>query len=375
MKVTVNKYLNVRVGKPSVNAPCYQYLAPGSELEVDGQSYPGDTYKDINIWYKDAADNYYWSGGVQNNFIKNQSFDYWFDLLEMIDIQKIEGGENANILILDSGINDFLPAFNTALVQPASNFAPNSNSTLSKDGDCHGTHCSGLIAARLTEYKVGVATKSKIYCGKITENGELDDSGTMKSALREFLKGNYDFDVISISQTTIADDHELQTLIQNHVDKKRIVIAAIGNDNQLSNSNKKRYPGFYDNCISVGACDKNNQLSAYTCYPSKVNIFCYGTNILSYKKDPFPQTLTGTSQSTAIVAGICALIISFLKKQRIDYDQTSVRNLLRKYSTSLEGYPNFPLIQPKLIFNKLLTFTQNENKSLQSLIDADVSIS
>src|SRR5260221_6326526 len=128
MKVTVNKYLNVRVGKPSVNAPCYQYLAPGSELEVDGQSYPGDTYKDINTWLKDATGNYYWSGGVQNNFTKDQSLDYWFDLLEMIDVQKIEEGENANILILDSGINNFLPALNTALIQPAINFVPNSNS-------------------------------------------------------------------------------------------------------------------------------------------------------------------------------------------------------------------------------------------------------
>ena len=69
MKVTVkDNYLNVRVGKPSVNAPCYQYIAPGSIIDVDGKLYKGDKYGDsnIDIWYKDALGNYYWSGGLNN---------------------------------------------------------------------------------------------------------------------------------------------------------------------------------------------------------------------------------------------------------------------------------------------------------------------
>ena len=70
MKVTVKVFLNVRVGKPSVNAPCYQYLAPGTELEVDGNLYPGDKFEGIDTWLKDEAGNYYWSGGVNYNPIQ-----------------------------------------------------------------------------------------------------------------------------------------------------------------------------------------------------------------------------------------------------------------------------------------------------------------
>ena len=66
MKVLVKHFLNVRAGKPSVNAPCYQYLAPGSEVEVDGKLYKGDQFEGINTWLKDDVDNYYWSGGVEN---------------------------------------------------------------------------------------------------------------------------------------------------------------------------------------------------------------------------------------------------------------------------------------------------------------------
>src|ERR1700744_5797251 len=72
MKVTVTKYLNVRVGSPSLNAPCYQYIAPGSEIEVDGQLYTGDAYDGISTWLKDAGGNYYWSGGVDYKSAQSQ---------------------------------------------------------------------------------------------------------------------------------------------------------------------------------------------------------------------------------------------------------------------------------------------------------------
>ena len=72
MKITVTKFLNVRVGKPSLNAPCYQYLAPGSELQTDGNLYKGDSYDGIDTWMKDNAGNYYWSGGVEKENLNNQ---------------------------------------------------------------------------------------------------------------------------------------------------------------------------------------------------------------------------------------------------------------------------------------------------------------
>lgn len=64
MDVTVTKYLNVRIGQPSVNAPIHSYLQPGDKLEVDGKQYRGDVYDGNNYWYRDAAGNYYWSGAI-----------------------------------------------------------------------------------------------------------------------------------------------------------------------------------------------------------------------------------------------------------------------------------------------------------------------
>jgi hypothetical protein len=69
MKVTVKDFLNVRVGKPSVNAPTFQFLAPGSILDVEEKFFDGDKLEGNSLWVKDEADNYYWSGGIQRDHI------------------------------------------------------------------------------------------------------------------------------------------------------------------------------------------------------------------------------------------------------------------------------------------------------------------
>jgi len=64
MKVTVTKNLNVRIGKPRLDAPNHEFLVPGSVIETDGKLYRGDVYDGNFFWYKDMAGNYYWSGGI-----------------------------------------------------------------------------------------------------------------------------------------------------------------------------------------------------------------------------------------------------------------------------------------------------------------------
>ena len=107
--VTINQNLNVRVGAPSVNAPCYTYVEPGSTVEVEEKPIEGDSYEGNNLWYAGLDGNYYWSGGVINDnkikhvfvlMLENRSFDHMLgyseirgrnaETLEMTDIDGIK---------------------------------------------------------------------------------------------------------------------------------------------------------------------------------------------------------------------------------------------------------------------------------------------
>jgi hypothetical protein len=64
IKVTVIKNLNVRTGKPAVDAPCFTYLLPGAVIEVDDTLIVGDLYECNDRWFKGLDGNFYWSGGI-----------------------------------------------------------------------------------------------------------------------------------------------------------------------------------------------------------------------------------------------------------------------------------------------------------------------
>jgi len=390
MKIRTITQLNIR-NSPDRNNPRTGIRIPNVELEVE--QVEGEKVKDTvngkviesSVWYKDATGDYYWGGGVEifqaeksaNEIISTAQIfsDFWFNELGILQIwnEFSERGENAKALILDSGINTDLTQINSAIQDPTKNFVQGSVTIKDSHKEYHGTHCSSIIAARSNNQYIGASPETKIYIGKITEaeDGSLENSNTMKDALKEFSKDVYQFDIISISQELISEDIELKELIGQHLKKSRIVIASIGNDPESENRPFKRYPGSFEECISVGSCTNDRTLSLFSMNPDNTNIFCYGEKILSYKDTSEPKPLSGTSQSTAIVTGICCLIVSWLKKNSFSYDYQSIRNLLKIYSSNLIDNSNLRIIQPIAIFKKLQKFKNYEDKNLQHCIDAD----
>lgn len=369
MKVIVNTYLNVRVGAPSINAPCYQYLAPGTELLVEPTSFKGDKFEGSDEWLRDESGNYYWKGGVETEK-SIISYNHWFDLLGIKAIWDTYGekGESAKVLLLDSGINHKLSVFDGAInINDSHNFIGDDKQI--KDNIGHGTHCAGLIAARSSSYNVGIAPASTLLIAKVAEK---DKPITLKKALKEYLETIPDkFDIVSISIALYKKDEELRKLISQYTEQGKIIIAAIGNDPFDINSRTSVYPGSFKDCIAVGSCEINNKLSSRTFIPDRVDIFAYGSHISSFENSEIPLPKSGTSQSTAIISGICALIISYLKRRNIKYNQESIRRLLRVYSDSLSNQPTYYLVKPQLIFEKLSQFKENED--LHHLIDDDLN--
>lgn len=376
MKVIVNTDLNVRVGAPRLNAPCYQYLAPGTELTVEENSFKGDKFEGLDEWLRDQAGNYYWKGGVEVEKKAVLSFE-WFDLLGIKEIWDTYGekGRQAKVLVLDSGLNHKLSPFKEA-VDVNNSFSFLKNNQQIEDDFGHGTHCAGLIGARSEQYNIGVAPESTLLIGQVTKDGTFDNDEALVRALNHFM--DQDFDIISISlqltESQLQSDNVLQEKIEKlTTEKNKIVIASIGNDTKPKNREFKRYPGFFEHCISVGACESDLTLSKYTLFPSRPTIYCYGSNIPSFKKTEKAEALTGTSQATAIVAGLTALIISFLKKNGIGFSQESIKKLFTAYALTLKDQTAYKFIDIQKIFTKLSKFKHDGINNLQEGIEKDLA--
>lgn len=373
MKVMVkDKYLNVRVGKPSINAPCSQYIAPGSEIEVDGLLYKGDLYESIDTWFKDAAGSYYWSGGVNHNVrienfldisIPNTGNKILFNWFKQLGIQNIwntytEKGSLVTIAVLDTGYNKGNIEIAASIIAEKINIDPEQYPGIlliidDQSDDGHGNRCSSIIASRNNlQWVTGIAPESNLLISKISINTELRNFQSLLDGIEWAI--NQGADIISISYSIELTKEEIaqwyprfqKLLLNNNV----LVFAAAGNsDGSLTTG--ERYPASFGGCISIGAVDENMNLSPSTILSSNTILHAPGMNIESFGKNGFPDPESGTSFSTPMVAAVAGLAISYLRRSNMKIDRNTLLNNLISSGDNLPGYPGKKIVNVENLFN------------------------
>lgn len=374
MKVTVkDKYLNIRAGSPRLNAPCYQYLAPGSEIEVDGKLYKGDVYDDSDIWLKDEGDNYYWIGGVQHaipmsEFLKitepkpdNQITFPWFDHLKIKNIWNTykQKGNLATVAILDTGFSksntDLLSKISIAnckmLVQPAD--YPGIPLVFDdQDTHKHGSRCASIIgAANKRNWMIGIAPEANLMIGKLSIDSTLPHFQYIIDGIEWAIgKGA---DIISVSYGVALSQNDTMQFDQ-------LLNAIPGIDNVLifasagkSAIPKDFYPASFKKCISIGASTMTGQISTETALSTSTILHAPGENIESYGMGDAPSPASGTSFSTPIVAGIAALAVSFLKKRDNHWNRNTLLNKMYSTADLIGGNNQKRIINPIKLFKSL----------------------
>lgn len=194
------------------------------------------------------------------------------------------------------------------------NFVSNNNNPTDDNIFSHGTAVAGLLTAGFNN-GIGiasVASKCKVLVMKTFDSQGIGYDNDVASAILYAISRGVK--VLNMSFGDYVYSYLLRDVIRFAYSKNIVMIASAGNDN----SDVLHYPSAFDEVISVGASDINDNKASFSAYGETVDIFAPGNEILSTSRvgkgsSEFNNDysyINGTSFSAPIVAGVSALLLS-----------------------------------------------------------------
>jgi subtilisin len=252
------------------------------------------------------------------------------------------GGEGVKIAILDTGVSKLHPDLKRRIVECVDFTTSNPTDGKCDDGNGHGTHVAGIIAADGgPEGKgiYGMAPGSDILAYKVCSDDGTCFSDDLAIALRAAVDNGANIIIISVGSDSTSK--LIDNAISYATDKQVLVIAAAGNDGPYTGSID--YPASNVNVISVGAIDSlgtvpdwsarglNNDSKAYLKENGDIEFSAPGVNIQSTWNNSDYSTLSGSSMSAAHIAGLAVL------EWQIDDEKPAdaTREILHKFAQDI----------------------------------------
>lgn len=185
-----------------------------------------------------------------------------------------------------------------------------------EDNPYHGTHVAG-IAAAVTDNATGVASvgfNCKIMPVK-TAQDNIKDSRGLPFIIHGYRGIVYAADngasIINCSWSSPAFSQLGQDVINYALSKGALVVAAAGNDG----SSSENYPAAFAGALAVAATNSSDVRTSFSNYGHWVSVAAPGQTIYSTWQPTTPTSSkyvynSGTSMSSPVVAGVCALVKS-----------------------------------------------------------------
>lgn len=206
------------------------------------------------------------------------------------------------------------------------------------DGDGHGTHTSGTVAAH-TNNSLGVAAigwNASLMIGKVLDNTATGTYSWIINGI-QWAKDN-GANVISMSLGGNNPSAALEAAVNDAAAAGITIVVSAGNNK----TTRRSYPAYYPACIAVAATDAMDAKASFSSYGSWVDVAAPGVNITSLWRDGSYSLLSGTSMAAPLVAGLAALV-------RAQYPLATaeeVRTRLTSPATTdlvTEGFGKYPI--------------------------------
>ncbi|MBK8610190.1 MAG: S8 family serine peptidase [Chitinophagaceae bacterium] len=229
----------------------------------------------------------------------------------------------------------------------------------------HGTHVSGIIAAKGIAMDEGVCPNCSIMPVRVLatmKNGNKLVGAGIIDNINAGIKWAVDngADVINMSLGIKHEGGGLphEDVIQYALKKNVTIVAASGNDG----TNEKYYPGALPGVIAVGAVDDSGTVTNFTSYGADITVVAPGLNIYSSFSENTYSVASGTSQASPFVAGTVGLLKSYAKGKGKILSNDAIKYILKhssdkpdnKQRSQKSGYGLINLADAFKLLNHLL---------------------
>lgn len=256
--------------------------------------------------------------------------DWGHSTLKLDEAQKKFKGKGIKVAVLDTGCDMLHPDLEGQIIT-SKDFTGSRRGP--QDANGHGTHCSGIIAAREDgKGLVGASPDVKLLIGKVLGDEGWGMSTWIANGIRWAAENGAN--VISMSLGGSAPDPYTQQAIKEVVKSGVIVIAAAGNEGPRDNT--VGYPGGYEESLTVAAIDKNLNVANFSSRGKQVKVSAPGVGINSTYLGGRYAVLSGTSMATPYVSGCISLYLqSVLESGNKLPDYLEIQNLIKTTSIDL----------------------------------------
>lgn len=252
-----------------------------------------------------------------------RSAEWHLQFLRVAEAQRISQGDGVTVGVIDTGIDANHPDL-AGSVLPGTNTREEGQGDARTDPDGHGTAMAGLIVGHGSGETgmLGIAPRAKLLPVRaVTGKNPFNASRDIAEGIQWLL--GHGAKVISVS---IGGDDviPLQQAVAAATQADVVVVAGVGN---LPGDPVVRYPAGYEGVVAVGGVDRNGSHAPTSVTGDKVVLAAPSVDIMSTDPGGKYSAGSGTSNATAIVAGVAALI-------RAKYPQLTAKQVTERLTAT-----------------------------------------